>query len=231
MSAPSDEKEVCKYCYTKGDLFRPCHCRAPVHRECLRNWCAVSEHSKCEVCQYEYHIRYGDRTDAFNAAVVVLMKYALWFVGALVVGSFFGYMRDHDDGAFWGGGLGIIALCLGNLLWLLVDEAGDLPPMDMHSVPRIYIFNYGPPRLRAPPHVVTSSSMPDIPEVSLPSGGSGGGGGGGKKDDVLVIIFCIIVALFALSYLVTAVCAARRTYAARRILTARIDDIRIRHRE
>lgn len=61
--SPLDDQFLCKICLEhiefNKDRFTPCHCKQPLHRECLNEWLKHSRNKyKCELCHYKYQYKY-----------------------------------------------------------------------------------------------------------------------------------------------------------------------------
>ena len=53
-----EEKLTCRICFEndkKCKLLRPCYCREPIHRECLKMWIEIKKNPDfCEICKKKY---------------------------------------------------------------------------------------------------------------------------------------------------------------------------------
>lgn len=54
-----EEKPTCRICFEPGELIQPCNCKTSfIHEECLLKWLNTSRRTNCEICLFEYNIKF-----------------------------------------------------------------------------------------------------------------------------------------------------------------------------
>ena len=107
------EIKICRICFEKGEknnpLISPCLCEGSikyVHQTCLKNWIKISfikpEFSKCEICNFKYHIRFFQDKKINKVAIRKFILYIFcFFIGMVFIIGFFilcfyHYALDND---------------------------------------------------------------------------------------------------------------------------------------
>ena len=111
-----EEQPTCRICLEPGELIQPCNCKTSyVHEECLLKWLNTSRRTNCEICLFEYNIKFEkvpkppvllfSDDPIFNRNIACLGVF-----GLMPIAPFAYYMGFNPLDIYYG--INIIFLCL-----------------------------------------------------------------------------------------------------------------------